>query len=120
MGMFNSIYADLLCPLAEQVAKNAEIQVKWQQREARLLDVYHLGDTLPQIDREYNNTWIRTDYTCTLCSKHTTGRDGTKFIKTEDQNRHLVFVRIQDAKIRDILTEKEFDKTGIRNFVTYL
>lgn len=120
MGMFNSIYADLLCPQKEQIAKNAEIQIKWQQPEARNLDVYHRGDTLPQIDPEYDNAWIRTDYICSVCSKQTTGRDGTKYIKTEDQSRHLVFVNIRDATIRDLLTELEFDKTGIRDFVTYL
>ena len=120
MGMFNSICAKVLCPLAGHVTENVEIQIKWQVPWARVLAVYHLGDTLPDIEPEYNNTWIKTDYICPSCSKHTTGRSGMKFIKTEDQCWHDVFVRIQDGKICQILTPQEFEQTGVHNFVTCL
>jgi hypothetical protein len=29
MGMFNSIYADILCPVENRISKNTEIQIKW-------------------------------------------------------------------------------------------
>jgi len=119
MGMFNSIFADLRCPMKGEVSRNSEIQIKWQAPEARALAVYRLGDVLDQIEEQYDNAWIRTDYICNVCSKHTTGRSGTKYIKTEDQSRHFVFVRIEKARIREILTEEEFEKTGIKDFVRY-
>ena len=54
MGMFNSIYADLLCPEKKEISKDSEIQIKWQKHEARTLDIYHLGDMLEEIEDEYD------------------------------------------------------------------
>lgn len=119
MGMFNSILADLLCPVVKKVSKDSEIQIKWQAQDARVLSAYHLGDVLGDIEPEYNNTWIRTDYICRACSKHTSGRGGARFIKTDDQSRHHVFLRIDDGKICRILTEGEFNELGIGRFVNY-
>ncbi len=119
MGMFNSIYADLLCPVEKKISKDTEIQIKWQKREARILATYHLGDMLEDIEQEYDNTWIRTDYICNVCSKYTRGYKGTMYIKTEDQKRHFVFVRIEHAQIREIFTEEEFKKRGVKTFVEY-
>jgi len=116
MGMFNSIYVDLLCPKRKRISKNTEIQIKWQSYEYRLLNVYHLGDTLKGLLSEYNNTWIRTDYICNACSKISEGRFGP-FI--DDQKRHYVFVKIKNSKICKILTAKEFRKRGIKKFVNY-
>ncbi len=117
--MFNSIYADLLCPEKKEIGKDSEIQIKWQKHEARTLDVYHLGDILEEIEDEYDNNWIRTDYICNVCSKHTSGRKGTTYIKTEDQKRHFVFVRIENARISKVLTEEEFSKQGVKKFINY-
>jgi hypothetical protein len=119
MGMFNSIFADLLCPVKQAISKDTEIQIKWQQPRSRTLNVYHLGDTLEDLEDEYNNTWIRTDYICNACSRHTTGRHGISYIKTEDQQRHYVFIRIEHARICEILTEEEFTQKGIKTFVEY-
>ena len=119
MGMFNSIVADLRCPAKQEVGNDTEIQIKWQVRGARTLSVHHLGDVLEDIEAEYDNTWIRTDYICRVCSKHTTGRDGITYIKTDDQRRHPVFVCIGQGKIRGVLTEEEFEKTGVADFVWY-
>jgi len=119
MGMFNSIYADLLCPKKKKISKDTEIQIKWQTAEYRLLEVYHLGDILEGLLPEYNNTWIRTDYICNICSKHTKGYNGSPFIRVDDQKRHYVFVRIGDSKICDILTAKQFKKKHIKKFVKY-
>ena len=119
MGMFNSILADLLCPVGKKVSKDSEIQIKWQVQDARVLSVYRLGDVLGDIEQEYNNTWIRTDYICSVCSKYTSGRGGVQFIKTDDQSRHYVFLRIDDGKICKILTEGEFNELGIDRFVNY-
>lgn len=119
MGMFNSIYADMLCPNKKQISKETEIQIKWQKREARTLAVYHLDDILEGIEAEYDNNWIRTDYICNVCSKYTSGRRGLKYIKTEDQSRHFVFVKIENGRICQILTEQEFNKTGVKSFVNY-
>jgi len=67
MGMFNSLIVDLMCPVKREVSKNTEIQIKWQKPEARVLAVYHLGDRLEEIQEEYDNNWIRTDYICNVC-----------------------------------------------------
>ncbi len=45
MGMFNSIIADLPC-VANKVAAQGEIQIKWQSPEKRSGEVFHLGDVL--------------------------------------------------------------------------
>ena len=119
MGMFNSIYADLRCPTKQEVGSDIEIQIKWQTRESRVLAVYRLGDVLEDLEPEFDNTWIRTDYICPVCSQHTIGKHGIRYIKTEDQRWHLVFVRTEKGKICEILTEDEFEKTGVTNFVQY-
>lgn len=104
MGMFNSIYADLFCPIDKRVGKDTEIQIKWQKYEARLLEVYHVNDVLEDIEPEFDNNWIRTDYICEICSKG-------------DLPRHFVFVHIVQGKIEEILTEEEFQSRGIKHFV---
>lgn len=119
MGMFNSIYADLLCFDKNEISKDTEIQIKWQKYEARTLAVYHLGDTLEDVEEEYDNKWIRTDYICKICSKYTDSRNGIRYIKTENQKRHFVFIRIANVQIREILTEEEFRKRGVQEFVNY-
>ena len=116
MGMFNSIYADLLCPVKQEISRDTEIQIKWQHHRSRTLNVYHLGDTLEELEPEYDNAWIRTDYICHVCSRHTEGRYGP-YIKTEDQQRHAVFIRIANAVISEILTEMEFTRTGVKTFI---
>ncbi len=90
MGMFNSIIADLRCPTKQDIGSGAEIQIKWQVQAARALTVYHLGDVLEDIEAEYDNTWIKTDYICSVCSRHTTGRKGITYIKTEDQQWQIL------------------------------
>ena len=117
MGMFNSIYADLACPVNGKMSENTEIQIKWQYYEERVLDVYHQGDALPGLQAKYNNTWVRTDYICNACSPKTTARDGTEFIRSDDQRWHVVFVHIEDGRIRQILNEQEFKSLGVKDFV---
>jgi len=117
--MFNSIVADLRCPTKQEVGRSVDIQIKWQVPQARSLTVYHSGDVLEDIEAEYDNTWIRTDYICGICSKQTTGNNGFQYIKMEDQQRHLVFVHIEHGKIGEIFSELEFEKTGVTNFVHY-
>jgi len=119
MGMFNSIYADLLCPEKKEVSKETEIQIKWQHPRSRTLKVYHQGDILEDIEEEYNNTWIRTDYICNVCSQHTRGHKGIPYIKVEDQQRHYVFIRIEHARICEILTEELFTQKGVETFIEY-
>jgi hypothetical protein len=78
MGMFNSIIADLRCPARQEVARDSEIQIKWQMPEARALAIYRVGDVLEDIEAEYDNTWVRTDYICRVCSKQTIGRNNVE------------------------------------------
>lgn len=120
MGMFNSIYADLLCPTKKKFSKNTEIQIKWQDYQVRALTHYKIGDFLEEIEDEYNNTWIRTDFICDVCSKHTKGWKGMEYIKTEDQSRHNIFVKIENSKICEIISEEDFNKIGVNVFVDYL
>ncbi len=108
MGMFNSISADLTCPVTGKLSKHTEIQIKWQDRNALSLQVYRLGDILDQLDSRYNNVWVRTDYICDACSPKTVGYKGIKFIRSDDQRRHHVYVQIKQNKICKILTEVDF------------
>ena len=119
MGMFNTILADLLCPAVRKVSKDSEIQIKWQVQDVRALSVYRQGDVLDGIEQDYNNTWIRTDYICRACSKYSSGKGGLRFIRTDDQSRHYVFLRIDGGRICKILTETEFNELGIDRFVNY-
>lgn len=118
--MFNSIYADLLCPTMNEISKNTEIQIKWQDYRDRALTHYRIGDVLEEIEDKYNNTWIRTDFICDVCSKHTKGLRGVEYIRTEDQRRHHIFVKIENGKICEILLEGDFSKIGVKDFVDYL
>lgn len=120
MGMFNSIYADLLCPVKDEIGKDTEIQIKWQKYEARNLSIYRLNDTLENLEDEFNNTWIRTDCICEVCSKKTNGYGGSPYVKVDDQQRHFVFVKIKNSKIEKILTEREFKNENVKDFVEYL
>ena len=89
----------------------------WQVPASREFAPYRLGDTIDDIQVEYDNTWIRTDYICNVCSKHTIGKNGIRYIRTNDQQRHPVFVRVDHGKICDILSEREFEKTGVAEYV---
>jgi len=120
MGMFNTILADLMCPTKREIARDSEIQIKWQEASFRTLDVYHKGDVLEHIEKEFDNNWIRTDYICKVCSIYTTGKKGIKFIKTEDQSRHYVFVKVENGLIIEILTDDDFKRLGIETYVDYL
>ncbi len=116
MGMFNTIVSDITCPKTGQVGRDTEIQIKWQAQGARILDVYHMDDFMPDILPEYDNTWVRTDYICNVCSPKTTGRDGTPYIRTADQIWHMAFVEIRNGKVCRILSEPEFQALGISEF----
>lgn len=117
MGMFNSIHADILCPIKNEISKDTEIQIKWQKHSSRTLSIYHVGDVLEELEEEYNNKWIRTDYICNVCSKYTAGKNGYKYIRVEDQSRHFIFIRIEESKIVEILTEKELKAKGIKDYL---
>ncbi|MBI3987299.1 MAG: hypothetical protein HY343_10280 [Lentisphaerae bacterium] len=116
MGMFNTIIADIACPKTGHVSKDTEIQIKWQAHEARILDVYRKGDFLPDLLSKYDNTWVRTDYICNACSPKTTARDGTPYIRSDDQCWHIAFIEIRSGKVCRLLSESEFQGLGIDEF----
>ncbi len=43
-----------------------------------------------------------------------------EYIRSEDQSRHVIFVKIEKSKICEILLEAEFNKIGVKDFVDYL
>ena len=116
MGMFNTIFADTRCPDTGEISKHTEIQIKWQARKSRILDAYYIGDFMPDLLSEYDNTWIRTDYICNACSPKTIARSGTPFIRSADQHRHIEFVEVKEGKVCRILPEPEFECLGIKPF----
>ncbi|MEQ1828177.1 MAG: hypothetical protein ABL921_19615 [Pirellula sp.] len=119
MGMFNSIIANLPCSNG-QAAADGMIQIKWQLPEKRSGEAYYMGDTLDGIMPEYDNVWIKTDFICEFCSRRTPARDGTSFIKVMDQQRHIIFVRIENGRIRQIISEDEFKTLNITEYATDL
>ena len=110
----------IFCPIKKEFSKNTEVQIKRQDYSVRALIHYRIGDVLEEIEDEYDNTWIRTDFICNVCSKHTKGWKGMEYIKTEDQSRHKIFIKIEDGKICEILSKEEFSKIGVKDFVDYL
>lgn len=116
MGMFNMIRADLLCPVKKRAGKETEIQIKWQKYKARTLSIYHLGEQLEDLEAEFENRWIRTNYICEVCSKKTRGHRNMPYVRVDDQQWHYVFVKVERSKITEILSEEEFKKRGITNF----
>lgn len=114
--MFNTIVADLPCCETDAVSNDTQIQIKWQDRDARILDVYREGDLLQDLLSEYDNTWVRTDYICNACSPKTTGHGGTSFIRSDDQRRHITFVEIRGGQLRQVLSEFEFQELGVTDF----
>jgi len=56
-------------------------------------------------------------------SKALHGREGDKFAQSyfvqNPKKRHYVFIRIEKARICDILTEEEFRQKEIKEFVDY-
>ncbi len=119
MGMFNSILADLPCPTLGKTA-SGEIQIKWQSPEKRASEGFRVGDKLDGILPEYNNAWVKTDFVCQLCSRQTQGVRGSSFIKVMDQQRHIVFVRIEDGTIVEILSDDDFQDKKISSYATDL
>jgi hypothetical protein len=117
MGMFNSILADLTCPVTGGVTPDAEIQINWQEPVARALQVYHTGDQLEHLCPRYDSTRVKTDYACDSCSRKTVGRDGLSCICAADQRWHCVFVEIRGGRIGRILTESEFQALANAAFV---
>ena len=117
MGMFNSIIANLSCSTYCARASR-EIQIKWQIPAVRSGKVYYLGGAIEDILPEYNNTWVRTDFVCESCSPRTEGRVGQSFIKVMDQQRHVVFVRVDDSQIIEIISEKDFERRNVTEFAT--
>lgn len=118
MGMFNHIFIDLKCPITDKIARNCEIQIKWQEHSSRLLNSYKIGDYLEELLLEYNNAWIRAGYICSQCSNKSQSKFGD-YIKTEDQKWHFAFVKIKDCKIEDILSESDFIDKDIAEFKIY-
>jgi len=116
MGMFNTIVVDVHCPATGRVSTHTSIQIKWQAREARILDVYHLGDFMPDILSKYDNTWVRTDFICEACSPKTAARDGTPYIRTDDQRWHVALIEVKDGKVCRVVSEHEFESLGISKF----
>lgn len=47
MGMFNVLRADLLCPDKKEVAKNSEIQIKWQAHAALDCSMFIMSPATP-------------------------------------------------------------------------
>ena len=117
MGMFNSIIAGLPCSTnGERVS--GMIQIKWQIPTARSCAAYYVGDTLEDLMPEYDNTWVQTDFVCESCSPRTAGRSGQSFIKVMDQQRHIVFVRIEQSRIIEIISEQDSQTASITHFAT--
>ncbi len=116
MGMFNSIVADIRCQATDKISKDTEIQIKWQEWESLILDVYHPGDVIPDLPPEYDNTWVRTDFICEACSPRTPSRDGRTYIRSEDQRWHIAFVEMRAGKVCQVLSEPEFEKLGIDEY----
>ena len=107
MGMYNSIYADLKCPATGQSVRS-QIQIKWQERESRLLERYGVGSHLPGLPPGYRNAWIRDDYTCGWDEDD--AGDGPAGCCGRD---HFAFVKLEEGHIREILDQEAFEKGGV-------
>jgi len=91
MGLFNSIFSNLDFPSSGKVRKNTEIQIKWQHPKARGIHAYRVGDVLEDIEDEYNNTWIRTDFICNIMFKIQQGMEGNGVYKNRGSEQTHYF-----------------------------
>jgi len=116
MGMFNTIFTNLRCPVKRKLAVDAWIQIKIQEYESLHFDIYHAGDSLPGLRPECDNSWVRAKYICPLCSKLLKGGVRASDLKRREIGVHFVFLRIEKSVLCAVLTAAEFRETGWRGF----
>jgi hypothetical protein len=119
MGMFNSIHADVTCPVTGDLLPGSEIQIKWQEHDHLWLGVYKVDDSLEGLEPRFDNTWIKPEFICDACSRHETGWEGKPYIPTAGQVWHAVYVEIREGRIRQVLNAQQFAETGVTAFATY-
>ena len=115
MGMFNSIYADMRCPVTGLVTKDAELQIKWQEKSSRLLEEYRIGSSLAGLPERYRDAWIQDKYFCDFCLKKTAAGDEVE----RRSGWHCFFVRMEHGKIIDVLDEETFPKSSVTKFIIH-
>lgn len=104
MGLFDSLYAVLKCPVTDRDAEE-EIQFKWAEP---CVNRYHLGDQLEV--GPYGNLWIPQDYACDQCSRYEKEDVGSKVVgmRVVELKWHNAFIHLNDGRFEEVLTEEEF------------
>ena len=105
--MYDSILTDIKCCNTGKVNR-AEVQINWTNETS--LRVFNIGDTIPYLHKLYDNTWVKTDYLCHLCSKKvtTSSSDGSIFSGRTEHVRHVCYVNVVNGKILEVLSEPEY------------
>ena len=132
MGMFDTIVYGAQCPV-NGVVSEVGIQVKWLGCE---LSQYKIGDFVG-FGKNMSNLWIREEYDCSECKflmdekypgwRISLEHGGYQYNSVDNcpngrpdfgEYNHNVFVNIKKGKISDIISENEFKKKGLEDFLS--
>lgn len=118
MGMFNNIRTDVRCPVTGRTSADRRIQIKWQDHNALGLADYKVGDTLEEIEPQFDNAWIRSFYDCEACASDTTlDQVDWRLSRPQGVGRHFAYVEVRNGRVCRVLNEKEFAETGLKDVV---
>ncbi len=99
MGLFDTLYAPLKCPVVG-IEKEVEIQFKWADP---LLRTYRIGGQLEL--GPYGNIWIPEDYVCDQCIEH---ERAEREKKGKEIVFHAAFIHLDQGKFEEVVSEEEF------------
>ncbi len=131
MGMYNTIEAKLECPVNGAI-QDIEIQVRWG---GGVLEHFKIGDDI-NFAKNMKSLWIKDSYVCDSCQDlmderysgwRETYDDGVHSYPAEencpngkpdiDEYSHSVYVNIQKGILMDIISEAEFKKRELSEFL---
>lgn len=102
MGLFDSLYATLKCPVSG-LEKEVEIQFKFGEP---CMQEYRIGG---QLDiGPYGNLWIPEDYVCGQCTMYKPVEEGVIGRVVEKWVAHEVYIHLEQGKFLEVLIGEEF------------
>lgn len=111
MDISDYIIAELACP-EKKVAEEHQIHIEW--REKMRFHVFQVGDVIEGLFPKYSSAWIRTQYVCNSCSGKGYCSQGA-FIRNQAERWHPCYIRMEDGKVAEIITQEEFSRREIDN-----
>ncbi len=130
MGMFDSVYHKLKCPVTG-TTREREIQIKW---DINALKEYRVGDQT-RFGENRRNIRIRNSYSCEDCRTRAFSYCGDDRIPRADNESdlkerpyqlgglpahwHPVFINLQRGKITEVITADESKSRELQAFLDF-